>query len=172
MVRYKRARGKIPGKELKTYVEKQSSVWSSRLSYVLSFPSPQKMASTSLPQLTSPPPVPRFRIPSGHSRTPLKCTQGAPVQESSTLWHGNLWHKAAAVFVKGLPCASPSPMTFSLAILLMPDTKTQATSTMVNFFKGSSHWLSLPLQRTLKAEIFSSVANHKQNWITLPGQDN
>ena len=124
------------------------------------------------PQLTSPPLVPQFRILSGHSETPLNFTQGAPVQESRTRWNRDLWHKMAAVFLEGLPCASPSPITCSPAILLMPDTKTQATSTMVNFFRGSRHWLSLPLQWTLKAEIFfiSSESQTKPNHFAWTGQ--
>lgn len=50
--------------------------------------------------------------------------------------------------------------------------KIEATCMTVNIFKGSRRCLSLPLQWTLKVEIFSPSANHKQNWIALPGQDN
>jgi len=142
----------------------------SPLSCMPFFPSPQKMAFTSPPQLTSRPPMPWFRIPPGHSRMPLNFTQRAPAQESSTHWNKNLWQKMAAVFLEGLPCASPALVTFSLALLLMPDTK--ATSTTVNFFQGSRHWLSLPLQCTLKVEIFfmSSKSQTKLNHFAWTGQ--
>lgn len=124
------------------------------------------------PQLTSSPPITRFRIPSGHSRTPLNFTQGAPAQESSTHSNKNLWHKTATISLEGHPCASPSPMTFRLAILLTPDAKTQATSMTVNFFKGSRHWLSLLLQWMLKVDIvfISSKSQTKLNHFAWTGQ--